>query len=97
MIKPIQTKEISSIFIASQDSMSESDYGSMLMIGTGNWEAYLLERPSCEIIQEAKDVLFLEFRSKDDLCAYVKSIPDATFIDFSYEHEVPCLLQFKYE
>lgn len=91
---PKNVKKIESIYIAQQELLTDDEYSSMVMIGTKSWNAYLLEKPKCKIIEEARNVLFFEFDTEGDLFAYKSEIDDRLFLEYSLEHERPCLIQF---
>lgn len=90
---PKNVKKIESIFIVEQELLADEEYTSMIMIGTKSWNAYLLERPKCQIVEEDKDVLFIEFDCEKDLFTYKNELDDKLFLEYSLEHKKPCLIQ----
>lgn len=71
---------------------------SLLMCSTKNWNYYLCDlgkKPKKKIIfREISNVELVEFSSKKEMFTFLKRITNKSLIDFSLEHDKPCILKF---
>jgi len=71
---------------------------SLLMCSTKNWNYYLCdlgEKPKKKIsFKKISNVELVEFSSKKEMLTFLKRLDGKSYIDFSLEHDKPCILKF---
>lgn len=81
----------------SQD-LKEKEMQDLLMCSSRNWDFYFFDIQKINTkridIEEDTNVEFIEFDTKDAMLLFWDSIKDKQKIDWSNEHEYPCILKY---
>ncbi|MCX6739302.1 MAG: hypothetical protein NT098_04630 [Candidatus Parcubacteria bacterium] len=80
-------------FVENVYSLTERQADNLLMSGRKNREHYFLPFKTERKHEEIKNVELVEFLSENDLFAYMEKLNPFSLLNFSLEHEKPCLLK----
>ncbi len=78
------------IFFADADKVSDDEFDSLIMCGTPNWDFYF-SKPVKNYEERIKNVLLIEFEKEDEMFDFIDK-NKFDIIDYSLEHEKPCVL-----
>ncbi len=75
---------------------SERQMDNLLMCGNKNRDYYFhaLEPDVKTEVEKIENVELIEFESEKDMCEFLGKIDDRQMINFSTQHENPCVLKF---
>ncbi len=77
------------LHVADMDEVSKTVANSLVMYGSSNWDFYFAKKPRNTEFDELSNVALLEFGDKASFNNFLKN---NTYIDYSLEHEKPCVL-----
>jgi len=80
-------------FIDEPEKLTRKEWDNLLMPGKINWDKYFTPFETNKEYEEIKNVELLEFDIEDEMFEYIKNLSPISFINFSLEHEKPCLLK----
>ena len=80
--------------IASPEYLTSKQYDQLLMSGRINWDKYFIPFETNRQYEVIENVELLEFDFAKDMFEYIKTLNKISFINFSLEHEKPCVLKF---
>jgi len=63
------------------------------MSGRQNWDKYFTPFKTKREHEVIKNVELVEFDSEGDMFEYIEKLNPISFLNFSLEHEKPCLLE----
>lgn len=85
-------------FVDNPEVLSDKQMDNLLMCSTKNWNYYFCDFgkkfKKTVIFEEFSNVELVEFRSKKAMFSFIGKLKDKSLIDFSLEHEKPCVLKF---
>lgn len=85
-------------FVDNPEILDSKQMDSLLMCSTKNWNHYFCDlgkKPRKGIIlKEISNVELVEFDSRKDMFGFLKRLDGKSLLDFSLEHEKPCILKF---
>lgn len=81
-------------FVDETEKLGHKQWNNLLMSGEENWDKYFLPFKTKREKEIIKNVEMLEFNSEDEMFEYIKNINPIFMINFSLQHEKPCLLKF---
>lgn len=85
-------------FVDSPEVLDDEQLDSLLMCSTKNWNHYFLDlgkRPKKRIVfRKILNVELVEFSSKKEMFHYIDKLDNKSLLDFSVEHDKPCILKF---
>ena len=85
-------------FVENPETLNSKQMDSLLMFSTKNSNYYLCDlgkKPKKNIsFKEISNVELVEFGSKKAMFTFLKGLDGKSYIDFSLEHEKPCILKF---
>lgn len=91
IIKKEFYKEI--YFIDNPENLTDKQWDNLLMSGKKNWDKYFTPFKTKKEHEIIKDVELIEFDSEDNMFEYIKNLSPFSFLNFSLEHENPCVLK----
>lgn len=84
-------------FIDDVCNVSDNQMENLLMCGNKNWDHYF-DFVSDEVrkneVEKIKNVELVEFDSEKNMFDFLKNIDEKSMINFSTQHEKPCVLKF---
>ena len=85
-------------FVDNPGVLSSKQMDSLVMCSTKNWNYYfsdLGKKPGKEVIlKEISNVELVEFDSKKAMFSFMDQLDNKSLLDFSLEHDKPCILRF---
>ena len=85
-------------FVDNPETLNSKQMDSLLMCSTKNWNYYFCDLgnkiKNKVIFKEISNVELVEFDSKRAMFNFINGIDDKSLVDFSLEHEKPCILKF---
>ncbi len=85
-------------FVENPEVLTQTQFENLLMCSTKNWNHYFtglsVRAKKSAIYEEIRNVEIVEFASKKSMFSYLKKLNPSLYIDFSVEHEKPCLLKY---
>jgi hypothetical protein len=83
-------------YIEDVENVSDKQMDNLLMCGNKNWNHYFckLENNLSIEVEEIKNVELIEFDSEGDMFDFLKTLDDRLFLNFSTQHDKPCVLKF---
>lgn len=91
MIKKEFYKEV--YFIADPEFLTNKQWDNLLMSGSKNWDKYFVPFKTKREHEVINNVELLEFNSENEMFEYTKKLNPAALLNFSLEHEKPCILE----
>lgn len=80
-------------FIDSPERLTDKQWDNLLMSGKKNWDKYFIPFKTKREHEVIKNVELVEFDSENDMFKYIKKLSPFSFLNFSLEHEKPCVLK----
>jgi hypothetical protein len=80
-------------FIDGPEELSDKEWDNLLMSGKKNWGKYFTPFKTKTEHEEIKNVELLEFETEDEMFEYIKILKSTSLLNYSLEHEKPCLLK----
>ncbi len=77
------------LYKANIDDVCKAVADSLVMCGSSNWDFYFEKKPRNTDFEELSNVALFEFENKTE---FDKFLSAGTFIDYSLEHNKPCVL-----
>lgn len=77
------------LYIADIDEVGKTVANSLVMSGSSNWDFYFEKKPRNADFGEISSAVLLEFDDKREFDSFLSA---NTYIDYSLEHEKPCVL-----
>lgn len=74
--------------------LTNKQWDSLLMSGRINWNKYFAPFKTRRRYEVLNNVELLEFDFMDEMFEYIKTLSKSSLINFSLEHEKPCILKF---
>ncbi|MFH1188984.1 MAG: hypothetical protein V1652_04045 [bacterium] len=90
-IKKVFYEEI--YFIDSPEYLTDKQWNNLLMSGKKNWDKYFTPFKTKREHEVIKNVELVKFELESDMLKYIKSLSPFSLLNFSFEHEKPCLLK----
>ena len=85
-------------FVENPETLNSKQMDSLLMCSTKNWNYYFCDLgkklKKKVIFRELSNVELVEFSSKKEMLTFLQKTADKSLIDFSLEHDKPCILKF---
>lgn len=81
-------------FIDSPEHLTDKQWNNLLMSGKINWDKYFTPFKTKREYEVIKNVELVEFDSENEMFKYIKKINPFSLLNFSLEHEKPCVLKF---
>lgn len=80
-------------FIDEAEELNDKEWNNLLMSGKKNWDKYFTPFKTKVEYEEIKNVELLEFETEDEMFEYIKILKPTSLLNYSLEHEKPCLLK----
>lgn len=80
-------------FIDEPEHLTDKQWENLLMSVKMNWDKYFTPFKTKREHEVIKNVELIEFDSEDDLFEYIGKLSRFSLLNFSLEHEKPCLLK----
>jgi hypothetical protein len=80
-------------FIEEPELLTEAEENNLIMCGTKNFYRYYLPFKTKKKFELIKNVELIEFSSEDSMFSYIKELNPVLLLNFSLEHDNPCLLR----
>lgn len=82
--------------IQDSEELSDEQMNRLLMCGDSNWDYYFhsLADESLEDVEEIEKVELVEFDSEKDMFSFLKKLSPIELLDYSTNHNKPCVLKF---
>ena len=85
-------------FVENPEVLTQTQLDKLLMCSTKNWNYYFTsineQAKKNATYEELRNVELLEFSSKKSMFSFLEKLDPKLYIDFSIEHEKPCILKF---
>ena len=81
-------------FIDNPENLTDKQWDNLLMSGRKNWDKYFLPFKTKKEYEVIKNVELIEFDLEKDMFKYMKKVSPFSLLNFSLEHEKPCILKF---
>ena len=85
-------------FVENPEMLNSKQMDNLLMCSTKNWNYYFFDlggKVKKNIsFKELLNVELVEFNSKKAMFSFLKKLDNKFLLDFSLEHEKPCILKF---
>lgn len=81
-------------FIDNPEYLTDKQWDNLLMSGKKNWDKYFTPFKTKREHEVIKNVELVEFDSEGDMFKYIKKLSPYSLLNFSLEHEKPCVLKF---
>jgi len=81
-------------FIDEPEYLTYKQWDCLLMAGRKNWDKYFIPFKTKRTYEVIKNVELIEFEKENELFKYMKKLKPESLLNFSLEHEKPCLLKF---
>lgn len=80
-------------YVGSPEYLNSNQWDNLLMSGKMNWDKYFLPFKTKREHEVIKSVELVEFDTEDDMFEYMDNLSSVSLLNFSLEHEKPCLLR----
>ena len=80
-------------FVDSPEYLTRKQWDCLLMAGRKNWDKYFIPFKTKREHEVIENVELIEFDSERDMFKYIKKLSPSSLLNFSLEHEKPCLLK----
>ena len=85
----MQSEKFEKLYRANIEDVSKRVVNSLVMCGSSNWDFYFEKKPKNANFEEISNVILLELDDKAELDIFLSV---NAYIDYSLEHEKPCVL-----
>ena len=80
-------------FIDSPERLTHKQWDNLLMSGRSNWDKYFIPFKTKREHEVIKNVELVEFDSEERMFKYIDKLKPNSLLNFSLDHEKPCLLE----
>jgi len=80
-------------FIDEPEHLTDKQWDCLLMAGRKNWDKYFMPFKTKRAVEVIKNVELVEFEKESEMFKYMKKLSPQSLLNFSLEHEKPCLLK----
>lgn len=79
--------------VEDSEKLTEKQWDNLLMSGKINWGQYFIPFKTKKEYEVIKDVEIIYFDFKSEMFKYIKKLDPVLLLNFSLEHEKPCVLK----
>ncbi len=83
-------KKFKNVYVANPDGITDKMMDSLIMCSSSNWD-YYFSKTDGKYDEKIENISLVSFDDEEQLSAFLKN---NSVIDYSVEHEKPCVLKY---
>ena len=87
-------EKFNEVYLLEPEKISNTQFDNLLMSGRMNYELYFLPFKTKRGFEILKNVELVEFSTAGEMFSFIKKLSPYHLINYSLEHENPCVLKF---